>query len=76
HLLLPVWLMAYRYKGKSYQVFINACTGQVSGERPWSLPKIVLTILIVILIIAGLFMYSNRSANGRVSEIRINQTAP
>jgi predicted RNA-binding Zn-ribbon protein involved in translation (DUF1610 family) len=76
HLLLPVWLMAYRYNGKSYQVFINACTGQVSGERPWSLPKILLTILIVIVVIAGLFMYSNRSATGGGSEIRINQTAP
>lgn len=40
HLLLPVWLLAYRYGDKTYQVSINACTGQVRGERPWSIWKI------------------------------------
>ena len=41
HLLLPVWLLAYRYNEKSYQVFINAATGEVQGERPWSVWKIM-----------------------------------
>jgi hypothetical protein len=42
HLLLPVWLLAYRYRDKSYRVAINACTGEVNGERPWSAVKIAL----------------------------------
>jgi predicted RNA-binding Zn-ribbon protein involved in translation (DUF1610 family) len=48
HLLLPVWLLAYRYRDKTYQVFINAVTGEVQGERPYSFWKIFLTILLVV----------------------------
>ncbi|MDB5347323.1 MAG: DNA-directed polymerase subunit [Schlesneria sp.] len=45
HLLLPVWLMAYRYQEKPYRVVINAVTGEVSGERPYSAFKIASAIL-------------------------------
>ena len=45
HLLLPTWLMAYHYKEKSYQVMINAGTGEVQGERPYSWIKITLAVL-------------------------------
>lgn len=44
HLLLPVWLMAYRYNGKAYQVMVNAATGEVQGERPWSWVKIACAV--------------------------------
>jgi hypothetical protein len=47
HLLLPVWLLAYRYNGKAYQVMVNAATGEVQGERPWSWVKILCTIAVV-----------------------------
>ena len=40
HVLLPVWLSAYRYKNKVYRFMVNARTGEVQGERPWSWPKI------------------------------------
>lgn len=53
HLLLPVWMLAYRYSEKPYQVFINAATGEVQGERPYSVIKIVLTVLGVIGLIGG-----------------------
>lgn len=52
HLLLPVWLGAYRYQQKVYQVAVNARTGEVSGERPYSAAKIALAVLAVILAIA------------------------
>jgi predicted RNA-binding Zn-ribbon protein involved in translation (DUF1610 family) len=41
HLLLPVWLLGYKYGDKIFQVMINACTGEVQGERPWSVWKIL-----------------------------------
>lgn len=40
HVLLPVWLSAYRYHGKAYRFLVNARTGEVQGERPWSIPKV------------------------------------
>jgi hypothetical protein len=44
HVLLPVWMAAYRYGGKSYRFVINGRTGQVSGERPYSWIKIGLMV--------------------------------
>ncbi len=55
HLLLPVWMLVYRYHDRPYQVFVNGATGEVQGERPYSWAKItllVLTILLGLLIIA------------------------
>jgi len=45
HLLLPVWMLAYRYRDKPYQVVINAGTGEVQGDRPYSWVKITLAAL-------------------------------
>jgi rubrerythrin len=55
HLLLPVWLLAYRYNEKIYQVMINAGTGEVQGERPYSWVKITLTVLAGLAVAAGIF---------------------
>jgi uncharacterized Zn finger protein (UPF0148 family) len=40
HLLLPLWISCFKYSGKVYRFAINARTGDVSGERPWSWVKI------------------------------------
>lgn len=45
HLLLPAYVSAYRFKGKLYQFIINARTGEVQGDRPWSYGKIALAVL-------------------------------
>lgn len=57
HVLLPVWLSAYRYRDKTYRFIVNARTGQVQGERPWSVAKIALAVvgvLVLLLVIAVL----------------------
>lgn len=54
HLLLPVWLGAYRYKEKLFQIAVNARTGEVSGERPYSAAKIAALVLFILLAIAVL----------------------
>ena len=51
HLLLPVWIGAYRLQGKAYQVIVNAQTGEVQGERPYSFGKLVLLIAAVLLVV-------------------------
>ena len=53
HLLLPVWLLVYRFRGEPYQVAVNAVTGEVQGARPWSFWKILLTVLLVAGLVAG-----------------------
>jgi DNA-directed RNA polymerase subunit RPC12/RpoP len=53
HLLLPVWVAAYRYRGRSFRFVVNAQTGQVRGERPWSWIKIAFAVLLAGLALAG-----------------------
>ncbi len=60
HLLLPVWLLAYRFHDRTYQVMINAATGEVSGQRPYSWVKITFaTVLVTIAIITVWSMTQN-----------------
>ncbi|MFU8881481.1 MAG: primosomal protein N' (replication factor Y) - superfamily II helicase [Rhodobacterales bacterium] len=50
HILLPVWLAAYKYRGQSYRFVVNGATGRVQGERPWSAWKIAFAIILGALI--------------------------
>lgn len=45
HVLLPLWLAGYRYRGKLYQAVVNGQTGEVRGRRPYSPVKIGLAVL-------------------------------
>ncbi|MCR9155960.1 MAG: TFIIB-type zinc finger domain-containing protein [Rhodobacteraceae bacterium] len=56
HVLLPVWLAAYKYRGKSYRFVVNGRTGAVQGERPWSVWKITFAVILG-LIVAAAFGY-------------------
>jgi len=51
HILVPVWLMSYRYRTTAYQVVVNGVTGEMSGGRPWSWIKISLLVLLAIIIL-------------------------
>lgn len=59
HILLPVWVSSYRFKEKVYQFLVNARTGEVQGQRPWSIVKIASLSLAIIALIAGLIWYGN-----------------
>ncbi|UIR55076.1 hypothetical protein LZQ00_12380 [Sphingobacterium sp. SRCM116780] len=51
YILLPVWLSAYQYKDKSYQIMVNAFNGTVYGQRPYSFWKIAFVVLLGLIII-------------------------
>lgn len=53
HVLLPVWLAAYKYRGKTYRFVVNGRTGRVQGERPWSAIKIAIAVVIGLLLAAA-----------------------
>lgn len=55
HILLPVYISAYRYKDKIYRFIVNARTGEVKGERPWSILKILGAALLVAIIVAVVY---------------------
>lgn len=61
-LLLPIWVGAYRYRGKTYQYLVNARTGEVFGDAPLSWIKITLLVLLVVAILVGAFLLFRSSA--------------
>lgn len=53
HILLPVWMAAYKYRGQTYRFVVNGRTGRVQGERPWSAIKITIAVVLGLLLAAG-----------------------
>lgn len=48
HILLPIWICSYQHESKTYQFIINARTGEVQGQRPWSIWKIAALVFFII----------------------------
>lgn len=53
-LALPVWLVAYNFGGKAFQVLIDGHQGDIKGKRPFSPWKIVLFVAVMVAIIAAI----------------------
>lgn len=51
HVLLPIWIATFRYRGKPYRFLVNGQTGEIAGKAPWSVPKILLLVVIVLITI-------------------------
>ena len=51
HMLLPLWISSFHYRNQLYRITVNARTGEVSGERPWSWIKITLLLLLAAVIV-------------------------
>src|SRR5204863_4567816 len=60
HILVPIWLIAYTYGAKTFQVVVNGYTGSIAGRYPLSWIKITFAVLVaLILVIIGLSIYAN-----------------
>jgi len=57
HILLPIYISAYRYQGKVFQVIVNARSGEVQGDRPYSVWKIGALILLILIVL--FLIYAN-----------------
>lgn len=58
HILLPTWMAAFRFNGKTYRFIVNGQTGEVQGARPYSVWKIVTIIIFIILLIIFFFIFT------------------
>jgi hypothetical protein len=57
HVLVPLWIVAYNYGSRPFQVLVNGSTGRIAGKHPYSWVKIafaILCALIVLMIVAWL----------------------
>jgi predicted RNA-binding Zn-ribbon protein involved in translation (DUF1610 family) len=59
--LLPVWIMAYRYRDQLFRFLVNGQTGQCTGTAPTSYKKIaaviffIIAAILLILLCTGVF---------------------
>jgi ribosomal protein S27E len=60
HLLLPMWISAYRYQGKVFNFLVNARTGEVAGDRPYSFWKIFFFVLSIVIVIVTVILLVTR----------------
>lgn len=51
HILLPIWMAAYKYNGKTFRFVVNGQTGKVQGERPYSKWKIAFAVVAAAIVI-------------------------
>lgn len=61
HCLLPIWSAAFLYHDRSYRFVVNARTGKVQGERPYSYWKIASAVIVGTIIMVGALTYLQQS---------------
>ena len=74
HILLPVWMSAFRFRDKTFRFVINGRTGEVQGERPYSPWKIAFAILLAAALIGGglaAWRYYSKTVNSAPVPVRI-----
>ena len=57
HVLVPIWMLSYNYRAKAFQVVVNGYSGQMAGEYPKSVWKILLLVFVVLVIVAIALMF-------------------
>lgn len=55
YVLLPLYLLCYRYKKKNYEVTVNGNTGRVVGKSPVSFWRVLTAVVIGACVLTGLF---------------------
>lgn len=60
HLLLPVYAGAYRFNGKVFQIVVNGRTGEIHGDRPYSVWKILLFVAVLLVVVLIVVFLSNQ----------------
>jgi len=59
-ILLPIWIATFMYAGKQWQVMVNANTGEVVGDRPYSVPKIVAACVVgLVVLVLAIWLWSS-----------------
>ncbi len=75
HILLPFWIAGFRFRNKTYQFIVNARTGEVQGDRPYSVVKIALAVVVGATVLGTLgYIYLQGSATTGFDTISIPWT--
>ena len=61
HVLLPVWISAYRFRNKTYRFLVNGQTGEVAGESPLSWQRVTLLVIGVLIVLLVILVFGSRN---------------
>ncbi|HRO14055.1 MAG TPA: zinc ribbon domain-containing protein [Paracoccus sp. (in: a-proteobacteria)] len=61
HVLLPIWSAAYKYNGRSFRFVVNGQSGRVHGERPYSVWKIAIAVILGLIALAAFLYLADQS---------------
>ncbi len=64
HVLLPIWIAAYRYNGKVFRFLVNGQTGEVVGQAPWSVWKILALVAAILAVVGAVVAFEVLQNNG------------
>ena len=67
YILLPIWTAHFRHNKKEFRFAINARSGQIKGERPYSKTKIFLAIALALAVLGSFFLAAEMN-NGMISQ--------
>jgi predicted RNA-binding Zn-ribbon protein involved in translation (DUF1610 family) len=74
-MLVPVWIMAYRYRDQVFRFLANGQTGKCSGQAPMSYRKLAATVAIAILAMIILLFLFSQFARGNSSSTAVLSSA-
>ncbi len=60
HVLLPIWIAAYRYRGDVYRFLVNGQTGEVQGKAPYSWLKIAAFVTAITVVLALFILFATK----------------
>lgn len=69
HVLLPLYVAAYRYQGRPYRFLVNGQTGEVVGKAPYSFWKIAGLVLALLALIAVAIFISHYYQDSAAREV-------
>jgi predicted RNA-binding Zn-ribbon protein involved in translation (DUF1610 family) len=73
--LLPVWIMAYRFRDRVFRFLVNGQTGRATGQAPISMIKIITAIIIAVIIILFLLLCAMAIGTATIS-VAANHSHP
>lgn len=57
--IVPIYQMNFFYRKRKYNILMNGQTGKIGGKFPTSVLKVLLTVLVWLLIVAGIIIISS-----------------
>lgn len=69
YVLLPLYLLNFRYNKKDYAVKINGTTGKIIGKTPVSFKRVLVAVILGILATAGLFLLAKCLDTSQIAAI-------